>query len=229
MKTIEREYKLNFAKDTALDLVYIDAESLIEDMFRWYEPKNARESEIKELILEAIQKGVKNFWITKGDVSFTDEERGICYAPGKMPAVGKSYDWHEKAALELCPELISRLGSRLEYGAFLGVLIMMLIEEGNTPEWAWNAVCYDSRELGHYWNSENSKPYFEPTGSREICGICDFANTFKILAWDDEAGGFWLAGGSCNTFSDNYPIAGLYLNHCTTYERYDSVGWVVLS
>lgn len=99
------------------DLVLVDAENLsMKDKFMQHEPKNDKERETKELIKEAIKKGVKNFYKPRGDVSFTDDGNGICYAPGKMPAVGKSYDWNEKAAKEFCPERNSRLGSKLEYG-----------------------------------------------------------------------------------------------------------------
>ena len=41
--------------------------------------------------------------------------------------------------------------------------------------------------------SEDAKYNFEPTGSRIICGFYDLANTYKIFAEDEEAGGFWLA------------------------------------
>ena len=212
------------------DLVLIDAENLsMEDKFMQHKPRNNREMETKELIKEAIKKGVKNFWKPKGDISLTDDENGICYVPGKMPAVGKSYDWNEKAANEFWPERNSRLGSKLEYGAFLGVLIKKLIEEGKTVEWAWAAVCCDSRELGHYRDSLSAKYYFEATGSREICGLCDLANAYKILAWDIEADGYWLAGGCYKNCSCGGPLADLYLFDNRFSSHRNSVGWLVLS
>lgn len=212
------------------DLVLVDAESLsMKDEFMQYEPRNEREKETKELIAEAIKKGVKNFYKPKGDVSFTEDGNGICYSPGKMPAVGKSYDWYEKAAANFWPERNSRLGSKLEYGAFLGERIKKLIEDGKTVEWAWNAVCQDSRELGHYRNSENPKNHFEPTGSRDILGHCDLANAYKILAWDDKAGGLWLVGGRYDDCSSDYPLACLRLDYCRFDNRTDRVGWLVLS
>ena len=71
----------------------------------------------------------------------------------------------------------------------------MLVAKGWTCCEAWDAICNDSKNLGHYRNSHNAKHQFEDTGSREICGFFDLANTYKILAEDKEAGGFWLAGG----------------------------------
>lgn len=73
------------------------------------------------------------------------------------------------------------------------------------------AVVSDSKNLGHYWNSKNAKHAFETTGSREICGCFDLANTYKILSCtNDEVGGFWLAGGNYYDFSSFYiPLTDL--------------------
>ena len=163
------------------------------------------------------------------DPSFTKTGENICYEKGRGPAVGKSYNWWKKVAEEYCPERNSRLGTRLEYAAFLGVLIKNLVADGTSISWAWNAVCNDSKELGHYWNSENAKHKFEPTGSRQICDYYDLANTYKILAEDNEAGGFWLAGGYYFNCSSGIPLAGL--NHYAFRSDDDcvSVGWLVFS
>lgn len=211
------------------DFILIDAEKLsMNDKFMQYEPKYRIERETKDLISEAIQKGVKNFYRPRGDVSFTADGNGLCYAPGKMPAVDKSFNWHEKAAKNFMPERNSRLGSKYEYGAFEGVLIKKLVAEGKTVETAWHEVCCDSRKLGHFADSENAKYDFEPTGSREICGFCDLGNAYKILARDDKDDGFWLAGGNCYHEGYESPIADLVLMDCDAHD-YESVGWVVFS
>jgi len=212
------------------DLILIEAEKLsMNDTFMKYKPKTDEEKEAKKLISEAIKKKVKNFYRPKYDPSFTKDGNGICFISGKKPAVGKSYNWWYDIAKKCNPELNSRLGTRLQYGAFLGLLIKKLIKEGKTVEWAWNAVCNDSRELGHYWNSENAKHDFEPTGSRMICGFYDLANTYKILAEDEEAGGFWLAGGHSYKDGYYYPLADLSRDYNRNRSSVDSVGWLVLS
>ena len=208
----------------------VEAESLsLDDEFMKYKPKTEQEEETKALIKEAIEKGVKNFYRPIMDPSFTKTGENIRYEKGRGPAVGKSYNWWKKVAEEYCPERNSRLGTRLEYAAFLGVLIKNLVAEGRSISWAWNAVCNDSKELGHYRNSENAKCKFEPTGSRQICDYYDLANTYKILAEDNEAGGFWLAGGCYFNYSDNNPLAGLNLDSCRDCDYHYSVGWLVLS
>ena len=148
--------------------------------------------------------------------------------PGQMPAIGKSYNWWNKTAKAFCPERESRLGTKNEYVAFLGVLIKRLVANSWTVGQAWYAVCNDSKELGHYCNSEDAKHTFEATGSREVCGFCDLANTFKILAEDEKTGGFWFAGGSYCFDSLGYPLAGLDLDDFQNIGCYDSVGWLVL-
>ena len=208
--------------------ILIEAESLsLNDEFMQYQPSTKNEEDIKQLIIEAINSSVKNFYRPIMDPSFNDN--GIDYVAGKKPAVGKSYNWWEDTAKKYNFYRNSRLGTRLEYGAFLGVLIKKLVEEGKSVAWVWNAVCNDSKELGHYWDSENAKHEFESTGSRGTCGFYDLANTSKILAEDEDDGGFWLAGGGCCNISDINPLADLF--HDTN--RYGgisgSVGWLVLS
>ena len=220
----------SISKSVVLDtrFVQIEAESLsLDDEFMKYQPPTNRGAWIKEFIAEAINFRVKNFYRPIMDPSFT--EGGIEYVAGKMPAVGKSYNWWFDIAKEYNPYLNSRLGTRLEYGAFLGVLIKKLVEEGYPVGLAWASVCNDSKELGHYCNSAIAECILEPTGSRCVCGFYDLANTYKILAEDIEEGGYWLAGGGYNLNSYDGAIAVLY--HCESRLNINlgGVGWIVLS
>jgi hypothetical protein len=209
--------------------VFVEASKLsIDDEFMKYEPKTEREEKFKKELTEAIKKGVKDFWRPRYDPSFNKDGTRICYVKGKKPAVGKSYNWWKRTAEAFCPEWQSHLGTKSEYVAFLGVLIKTLVENGWKVEEAWSAVCNDSRELGHYWNSQNAKHAFEDTGSREICGFFDLANTYKILTEDEEARGFWLAGGNYNGGSNNYPLADLWHDCIQDFSHGYGVGWLVL-
>ena len=209
---------------------FVEASKLsLDDKFMNYKPQTNRERVFKRLISEAIKNGLKDFYRPVLDPSFNDDMTGICYEFGKQPAVGKSYVWWVDTAKEFMQN--SRLGTRYEYVAFLGVLIKKLVEKGWTVTKAWNAMCTDSKELGHYWNSDNAKRAFEDTGSREVCGFYDLANTCKILAEDKEVGGFWLAGGSYFNNSDFFTLADiLHYNYCYDDQWLDqwlSVGWLV--
>ena len=126
---------------------------------------------------------------------------------------------------EYNPSRNSRQMTRTEYACRNLFLIQRLVESGYKIEDAWRAVCDDSREIGHYCNSDNAKGDFEPTGSREVCGFCDLANAWKFIAEDpwEEAGGFWAAGGYYNNLSYCNPVADLL--HCN-YVDYNGNGGV---
>ena len=224
--TVETILAREVPKDDSF--VLIEASKLsLEDDFLQYEPLTYNQETLKEYLTTAIKSGLSDFYRPKYDSS-VDENGNIVFVAGKKPAVGHSYNWCVEAAKKYVSDRKIRLGTKNEYVAFLGVLIKKLIARGWSVADAWHAVCDDSKMLGHYWNSENAKHAFEDTGSREVCSFFDLANTFKILAWDDEAGGFWLASGDCSNFSYCYPLADLGLNYYQDDAYYDSVGWYVL-
>ena len=218
--------KLEFSDDV---FVLIEAESLsLEDGFMRYEPRTVSEKSTKELITKAINNRVKNFYKPIYAPSFSADRKGICFAAGKRPAVGKSYRWWADTARNYCPSRNSRLGTRLQYGAFVGVLIKQLVEEGQSVDWAWSTVCNNSRELDNYWNSEDFKVMCRRLSSRCICGYYDFAEYSKILANDEEFSMCWLAGGRGNlSFTFLLDYLGIDLNGIDDLD--DSEGWIVLS
>jgi len=210
--------------------VKVEASKLsLTDEFMQYEPITKREKDFKRLLTDAILHGLKDFWRPKYDPSITKDDTKICYEAGKVPAVGRSYNWWTKVAKDFYPERNSRLATRTEYIAFLGVLIKKLVEKGWNVKTAWDAICNDSKRLGNYINSESSKAILETTGQREVCGFYDLANTFKLLAEDDTANYFLLACGCYKNFSDDYPLADFYVdyNHWDAIGNY-SVGLVVI-
>ena len=209
------------------NLILIEAERLsLNDSFMKHKPRTKAEKKAKRLITGAIKAGVKNFYRPIMDPSFTED--GIEYVAGKKPAVGKSYNWWFDTAKKYDPSHNSRLGTRLEYRAFLGVLIKKLVEEVKSVKWAWNAVCNDSKELGNYWDTQDVNHELELTGSKYICGFYDLANTYKFLSEDVENGGYWLASGSYDYFSNIYPIADACYRTDRDCILNNSVGWIVL-
>lgn len=109
------------------------------------------------------------------------------------------------------PSRNSRQMTRTEYACKMLFLIKKLVESGFKIEDAWYVVCNDSREIAHCANSDNSTKgyYFEPTGSREVCGFCDLGNAWKLLAEDpwDNTGNFWIAGSYCGQLGQSHPVA----------------------
>lgn len=200
----------------------------LEDEFLKHEPETKEQRKFKNALISAIKSGLSDFRAQRMDACF-DEEGNICFKAGMKPAVGKSPNWWKETAKKFMPEKGSRLGTTKERIAFLGLLIKYLIEEkGYTVSNAWKAVCDQSKDLGHYWDSENAKHDFEDTGSRQVGEWYDLANTCKITV-DDEAGCFSLVGGNFFNCGINYPLEGVFgiydpVNACNS-----GVGWIVLS
>ena len=200
----------------------------LEDEFLKHEPETNQQTRFKNALISAIESGLSDFRAQRMDACF-DEEGNIYFKAGMKPAVGKSPNWWKENAKKFMPEKGSRLGTTKERIAFLGLLIRYLIEEkGYTVSNAWKAVCDQSKDLGHYWDSENAKHDFEDTGSRRVGEWYDLANTCKITV-DDEAGGFSLVGGNYDNNGDDYPLADVFsINHPNNVFG-SSVGWLVLS
>jgi len=204
------------------------SELSFDDEFMKHKPKTKREKEFKDLLEEVIKKGIADFWRPRMDPTL-DKAGNICFRAGKEPAISNSYNWWRDNAKKFNPKRKSRLGTKSQYIAFLGVLMKALVDEGWTVSEAWDSVCNDSKKLGHYRNSEKAKRKVEPTGSREIVGFYDLANTCKLLAEDEEAGGFWLASGSYLGDSIGNSLVDLGYGYDCDGGLNRGVGWLVLS
>ena len=211
-------------------LILIEASKLSPlDDFMQHNPRTESEKRLKEKLLLLMEAGIKDFYRPKIDPSFTEDGYRVRYVEGMKPAVGKSYIWWEYISKYLWPERNSRLGTEAEYIAFLGVLIKEMLAAGKHIEWAWNVVCNDSKEAGHYWNSEYGKRDLEHTGSCCICKIFyDLANTHKILAIDERSGIFARASGSCCSLGKDNPIFSFFETCDSCRNLTNSVGWIVL-
>ena len=229
------------------EFILVEASKLsMNDEFMQVEPGGDRRlRQFKNLLAKAIKSGLKDFKRPKYDPSF-NEEGGICYEPGKDPAILKSYNWWNQEAKKFKPEYNSRLGTKTEYVAFLGVLIKQLVEMGWDILQAWYAVCINSESLGNYYDTDDPNEQrpgwylddLEPTGSKGICGFYDLANCHKILAKDKQADGFYFASGCSSDYGRAKPLAWfcLYTNQegqgipnitVASLIR-KSVGWLVL-
>ena len=157
----------------------------------------------------------------------------IDYQKGKKPAVGHSYNWWVETASKMSA-VDGRhwhLATEYQYYAFLVWLINQLVKGGKSVDVAIKMIVLDSKELGHYYDSENSTKGedFEDTGSRCVCGVYDLANTYKILSCSNkEAGGFWFGGGDYGNDGSSNPLANLYRNTDVDGDCNFSVGLLVL-
>lgn len=210
---------------TEIETILVEcSDSQIYSELLEYTPADSAEKRFLENLKKAVDAGVKNFKVPICDPSI-DENGSLQFVAGRKPAVGYSYN----ELKELANKNGVQLGSKNQYVLFLATIIHRLIEEeGWAKKSALHAVCTDSTKLGHYCNSANAKGEFEPTGSRMITGKCDLANICKILAKDEKAGGFWLAGGFYFDNGNNSPLARLSLHSDYDFPDRYSVGWFVL-
>ena len=192
------------------------------DMLK-YTPTSENEEKFLKFLKEAVYAGVKKFKVPVCDPSI-NENGSLQFVAGCKPAVGYSYNELKEIAIKNGVQL----GSKKQYVIFLATIIHRLVEEGWSKADAFYAVCTDSTQLGHYWNSEKARHDLEVTGSRKIAGKCDLANTYKILRNDEKASVFWVASGDYGNFGNFYPLADLCLsNDCDNRCDY-GVGWFVL-
>lgn len=225
IETMEKSSNANL--EGAFELIEASKLSLDDELMK-YKPRTIRQGEFKERLTGVIKSGIKDFWYPKYDPSFDEERTGICYVPGKEPAVGKPRMWWDKIAEALCPERDSQLCLKSERIAFAGIFIKKLIESGWKEETAWYAVCDDSEKFGGYYNSKGAKQKLEDTGSGEVCGLFDLGNTYKLLAYDEEIGGFWEAGGSYDCYGDISPLADIKFYGPESNNMQQTVGLIVL-
>lgn len=223
-------------KSSENTFVLVEASKLsLDDDFMKFKPMRRKTKKFKKELESVIKKGVNDFYRPRMDPAFLGGGKNlgfdakISFEVGREPATEMMYSWWDKVAREFNPEHGSRLGTRSEYIAFLGVLIKILVEIGLPKTTAWNLVCNNSKKLGHYWNSKNAKHCFELTGSRCICGFFDLANTYKLLAEDVDEGGFWLASGCYSSDSHNTPLSHLlhYSSRPDSFRVPRSVGWII--
>ena len=214
--------------DTKFPIVRASSLSL-DDWFLKHEPKSEFQERFKQSIVLGIKEGLEDFRRPAGDLSFNKNENYI-YQEGQKPAIGKSVEFAIEKLKQFLPEKNSRMGTLTQYDAFLGVLIKYLVENQRYQvDVAWRAVCDDSRGLGHYYGySLDSKCGLELTGSRPVAGLCDLANTCKIVQDNNSDIGFSLVSGYCFNSSFEKPLASCSDVESAESELHFAVPWLVL-
>ena len=216
----------NVRKSNIDDCILVEASKLsLKDVFMSHKPKTEAEKKFKATLTKVIESGIEDFYKPIFDPSFADKKNTkIHFVAGEKPAVGKSYDWWK----ETIKDSKWCFGTKSQYVAFLGVLIKIMVAKGWTVDEAWDSVCNDSKKLGHYLDSDNTKHQLEDTGSREFLGFFDLGNLKKMVAADEETDSFWLAGGYYMFRSRNYPLAYLWQCKYCYCDQFYGIAWLVL-
>ena len=199
----------------------------LNDKFMQHKPNTDNQKKVFKFLVEIIKSGMSDFRRPAMDPS-KDEDGNIVFEFGNQPVDNYSAKQWNKIAEMFMAEKNSRMGFERHYYAFLGVIINHLVnEQGYDVEDAWKAVCDDSRELGHYRNSEDAQEDFEPTGNRKVSGFYDLGNTYKIIRKDNgkgflNAGGYYCGDSTIHPLASMHPIRTPNL-YCTC-----SVGWLIM-
>ena len=167
----------------------------------WHKPRTAREKMLMDNIKKGINLKLPAFRIAYMDPS--EEDGKIVFRHGNKPAVGHSPIWWSETWKNFMPSKNSRSGTELHWAIFLGYLMKHLVDEKKySVKDAWKAVCDDE--------------------------LFNISNTRKILErW--EKSGFWFAGNACFSDKNNkYPLVHLVPIFYTSFDNYDSVGWLVM-
>ena len=181
-----------------------------------------------EAVTEVKAASLQPFYRAIYDPTEVGDHR-IVFQKGKEPAIGHSYNWWVETASKMhhVEGRLWQLATEYQYYAFL----VWLINQDQFLQWGLEHVVLDSKNLGHYYDSENSTKgeYVELTGSRCVDGVFDLANTTKILKCsDEETEGFCLAGGDLSYDGYVCPLACLERITGVDDVNYGSVGLLVL-
>ena len=142
-----------------------------------------------------------------------DDGGNIQYVSGENVLRGlNSYNW-EEAFHNYSPENGSMMSSITTY--FL--LLLRLLKDGFATI---EQLADNSKEIGHYRNSENTKHKFEKTGERQLGGLYGFAgNTCKIVKDSESSSGFSILGFICSDIGYICPLADVV---SYSYDMFDS-------
>lgn len=203
----------------------IEASKLkVTDDFMKYADVFGKVKKVRDRLIKILNStNVHDFYVQGVDPSMNEDGTGIQFVAGKMPAVGHSYVWGRKAVFNYAPHMDCRIGTPTEWLLFCGVLIKTLVEKKIcSVDDAWHMVCCNSAKLGNY---NMGKPKILPTGSMEIVGFADLANTCK---WLTEAGKIYTASGAYCHKSDCACVSEVYHFYLPYEEDNVTVPWVVI-
>ena len=125
----------------------------------------------------------------------------LCYIAGKKVLRGLDSSEWEKRFKKYSPKNGSREASITTY--FL--LLLRWLKDGIATI---EQLADNSKEIGHYWDSEDTIHNTENTGEREFGGLYGFAgNTCKIVKNFESISGFSFVGGNYVNDGNLYPLA----------------------
>lgn len=178
--------------------------------------------EFLDKLNEAISAGVKSFEVPVYDMTIDDKEKPI-FSAGCGPTTDLSFN----ELKQLAKKNNLKLGTKHHYVLFLATLIERMKMEGWEQDEAVKAICCDSTEIGHYFNTKYAQDTLEIAGCRKVAGKCGLANVRKIFAEDETYSKVCIASGSFAEYGYKCPIAKMTIGGDVDFKDPYGVGWFV--
>lgn len=176
-----------------------------EDKFMRHIPISHEEA-ILHMLLEGVMKeGIKDFFAPMYEPSLSDDGR-ICYVRDGKPIIGKSYDWWDVRAKDICPERKTRIGTEKEFICFLGCQIKNLSKVEMTVEEAWNCVCNKAVSI---------------ITLKKLFGM-QATTMHKLLAETGNGGGYWISGNGIE-----FPVSLIHYYKKSNVPHMNGNGWII--
>ncbi len=166
--------------------------------------KTEKQKHFKKYVLKALNnKPIEGYrWIPVFEPS-KDSEGNLQYVSGKEVLRGISLTEWDNLINSYSIENGSQKASITTY--FL--MALRWLKDGVAT---LEQLAEDSKELGNYYNSENSKKGFEEAGKRCFGGLCGFVgNTNKIVIDNDSFSGISIVGANFTCWGWESPLANV--------------------
>lgn len=227
--------KIKEGKDEFMCLYFDDlteTDLLYDENGKQREFTTDREKNLKADILKALNnKPIKGFtWLPVYEPSLYCKGN-VQYVSGENVLTGLTCHQWEKLFNYYSPINGSHMASITTY--FL--LLLRWLKDGLATI---EQLAVNSKEIGHYYDSENAKHRFEKTGERQFGGLKGFVgNTYKIVKDSESFSRFSAVGGSFNSYGNNsmldiyhYPLGDVtrLLNRPCNKTRKEGVGLLEL-
>ena len=114
-----------------------------------HKPQTHEEYLLRGAITQFTKSGMEDFCVLKFVPSY--EGKRIKFLPENKTVTDNSYfEWVRKT--RRLPVDKSRVGTKLEFSAFLGTIIVLLVDMGYSESQAWYIVCNDPSKLVEIFN-----------------------------------------------------------------------------
>lgn len=215
-----------------MDLTTKQTKNTIDELFVWIDcswlkkadfsikRKTGKQERLRNRILKAIENYTAVGFFTPIYEPSIDANGNIQYVAGVTPEIGRSVIWWSLRVEQFCPERGSRFGTEDEYFLFIAYLLKTGVID-------WKRAADNSKSIGNFWDSPNSKHSLEKTGERKRGQFYGFiGNTGKFVKCTD---GYAMMGGSAYCKGCNHALADItYVIHPNSRDNYYAIPWIVL-